>query len=1079
MKKQILSRILSILLCVAFLVTLCPIEASAKGNPEPYTDCYFDNQDLTGYNFASDLDLIMTYSYSEKLTKWPAKSKLPKGFDPKSFLEWGKDPGLGVKQLHEMGLTGVGTAVAYVDQPLGEEITHDELKDIDLHYNSDLDEENFKKETMHGYAVLSLLAGKEIGVAPDTTVYYVANPSWKADQSYHAEAIRKLLETNRSLPAKNRFKVIAFSDNPDPQEKNLSDFNKAIKEAEKEGVYVLFCGEFSQISAEPYSDRNDPASYTYNYAGGGEVCFPVDRTTAYPGYDYVKWNGVSLSWTTPYALGLLAIGWQINPDLSTEELLTIMKETATKTKAVTTGGLVNPIAYAKAVQDTVTAGKYSLFLYNSSKVTKEDWDAIQKYAEANSIAQKIQFLDVKGFSGASDIYKKVLEIRSKNKGTLNGIQIFGIDADVPAFDFHYKVQMENEIDDAGMIKTDYFYGTADNDPKTIEKVNVCDAFAKGQKVDWVQDWPVVRLLLTKGDYAAYFAKVEKYENQLRKADDQILLAAFSNPIFAQEEHSDDMGWFIQHRMKDEFEVLNAKQYVLYGNRDGQYPADVLGVDNFTTETLKKQNKKGIADILISSHGQDNNIDKAYFENDKEKRKSVLNSDNINTVLGSNYYNLLTWTCNNAYGLSDNNLSYTALKGKAVNVFACTTIISNNGVDNKASLDDMKNSNFYYFYYSYMKAYYGAKKSKAESFLIAKQDYVKALLDHSKKPGYGGNYQFNLYNAIAYEHMGLLYVYEPGRNEGAADEAEKNTKVVTTQKQLTAALKKGHETIRIESAKDATFKIKKGTYKSNIVVRPKEGASLELSIAKGTKFDGAITVERGGEVFLTSAAKAQIIGKGKSSIRLEKGAEGTTITKKMPDVAVKNHTKKTITLVDADGKKSKLPAAKTLTNVNVYMLEHSPTNIYSSKELAGITSCKVDGKEIPVIKVQSMLGDGGEVFTYFVLDEALSLGKHTITFEADGYLPYTTEVTCTAEDTFFKSEGFIENGAVFFITMRKDAADKSLTFTLDGKKVSPVMSGVSGDGVFFAQFDVSKLKKGNHTLKIAVKGGETITRTFEK
>ena len=83
------------------------------------------------------------------------------------LLEEGKDPGLGVRELHEQGITGEGVNVAIIDQNLL--LDHPEYADrVAAYYDSGCGEEI--SGSMHGPAVLSLLAGETIGVAPGATV---------------------------------------------------------------------------------------------------------------------------------------------------------------------------------------------------------------------------------------------------------------------------------------------------------------------------------------------------------------------------------------------------------------------------------------------------------------------------------------------------------------------------------------------------------------------------------------------------------------------------------------------------------------------------------------------------------------------------------------------------------------------------------------------------------------------------------------------------------------------------------------------------------------------------------------------
>jgi len=770
-----------LLLIVALLVstTSFAVASTEQAKPEAYSSVWFGKEsDLRKFDFSQDYDLLTTLDFSLQ-TKWPAKEKMPANFSPKAYLEWGKNPGLGLRELHQKGYTGKGVNIAYVDQNLSKK-GHESYSNVDLHYYSDI-MKAYKQDdlsaSMHGPSVLSLMAGKEIGVAPDASVYFVANPAWLTDQRSHADSIRKIIEENKKLPENKKIKVIGFSDNIDESEKYPEELEKAVKEAEREGIYVLFCGEFNVAAATPFSNRDNPDNYhamswsnqqeTYQ---NNALYIPTDRTTANSSgkeNDYIKWSLGGLSWTAPYVIGLMAIGWQINPDLSTETLLDMMYTSAYKYDNITRGGLINPKGFVKAVEETLPEPEknYALFLYNSEKVTADDMHAIESYGDDLTTAdEQIKYLDVKGCHDSFAVYDKLKQVVETSTENLTGIQIFGTAEDVPAFDLQFKVQMQNGIDNGGSYWSDYFYGNADNDSQSLQNYSVYAAFNEERDIDYLQDWPVVRLPLTKGNYVNYFDKYAAY-NQSMKTSTRLPLVNFSNPIFASNVHQDDMGYFIANRMNKEFGILTAKQYRLYGNLDGDYPVTTKVLGDFSTENLQKENQKEISDILINSHGQKNNIDKAYFTHGKENRKSILNSNNINSVLGKNYYNLMTWTCNNAEGMDTQNLTYKAMaEGKAMNVFAATTIIANNGVNNQASLGKMKQNNFYYFYYSLMKYYYGGM-NRNDSFWLAKRDYVTEILNNSSVIQGEGNYQFNLNNALTYHHFGLLQYEEPKMGKG--------------------------------------------------------------------------------------------------------------------------------------------------------------------------------------------------------------------------------------------------------------------------------------------------------------------------
>ena len=102
-----------------------------------------------------------------------------------------------------------------------------------------------------------------------------------------------------------------------------------------------------------------------------------------------------------------------------------------------------------------------------------------------------------------------------------------------------------------------------------------------------------------------------------------------------------------------------------------------------------------------------------------------------------------------------NLTTAALNGSCVGAFSATVYMSNNGVKWNVPLDVMKESNFFYFYYCYLKALHEGN-SRSEAFLEAQQSYGRALIADSVNELRGeGNYQFGLYNLLAYHNFGVL------------------------------------------------------------------------------------------------------------------------------------------------------------------------------------------------------------------------------------------------------------------------------------------------------------------------------------
>ncbi len=781
--KIVIKRIISILICLSLIIGLLYLPGSqavaADSNEgisvlvksynnkkiasvngvEAYSDHWFHDTKISG---KISLALANSLTISNKTTF----TNKPTGYDPGKLIEWGKYPGLNMDILQKYGFTGKGAVVAYVDQPV-EVNNQEQYKNANVKYVNN----SGAKSSMHGPAVLSLLCGKDTGTAPDATVYYYAHAAWKADQKTHAECLYQIIEKNKTLSKGKKITMVAFSDNIDSSEKNEAAFKKAVKACEDAGIMVWFCGEYGSASFLVNSDKNNFENLTTdNWIGDGAsnpelVYVPAgSRTTAYDegNKSYIYWSSGGLSWTMPFMVGLYGIIKEIDPSLSQSDIRELVLSTAyTNSSGMR---IVNPVELVAATLDRVgkkdTAkkmraevkkrNKYTYAIMNTATLNSDDLTAITSYLGTITDSTVIT-VDAAKYKSAADIYDAVKADHKSRGGKIAGIQIFGTSNDVPAFEISYKSELKGgKVDEMGTYLTDYFFTNLKNDSSLLNtKYSVYDHFKKKMDVDLNPSWPVARLPLSKGQYKGFFSRYSGFEKTtaLKKRT----IVNFSNPIFAQKEHIDDMGYFL-NRMTGEFKLKITTR--LYGNLDGQYPVTTRVLGNFTAANLKKENANGIYEFLINSHGQQNNIDQATFENGKEKRKSLINSDNINSTFSSKAYYLDTWTCNNGYNMN-NNLITTALNGKCVGAFAATTIISNNGVDNKASVSNMKKSNFYCFYYNYLKALSGGS-SRSTAFYKAQKAYAEALLTQSKKKiDYGASYQFNLNNLLCYHNFGVL------------------------------------------------------------------------------------------------------------------------------------------------------------------------------------------------------------------------------------------------------------------------------------------------------------------------------------
>lgn len=777
-------KTIAVILLVSLMLSLC-ISSSvfAEGSGTVKLEQYADvrGKDLSKLDLSDKKEILDTLTFDTE-TKWPSKDKMPSDFDTSKLLEYGKDPGLGVKKLHQLGYTGKGVNVAYIDQPLLE--NHIEYKDSNIKYYKIRPESIKDPSSLHGPAVLSLLSGKDIGVAPDSKVYFFGMPTWLLDQAVHTEALKKLIEVNKTLPDDKKIRVVGFSDGVDEREKNTEAFEAAIKDAEANGIMVFTTSTIHlfPLTINAYKDKNDPQNYVIDkwFADSDSRNYDLGvpdsgRTTAV-GYakpdSYAYWPEGALSWAVPYVVGTIALGLQVDPTLTKENAIKYLKESATVTSR---GKIINPEGFIKLVEKNCVNIKYTskpddsdyyYVLYNSQKSTADDVAAIKSYSDNLSKKGQVMLKDVAGQNSASDIYSSLKQDQSSRKGNLKGIQIFGTADDVPAFDIQFKLQLQNSIDNGSSFKSDFFYSSFKNDINILNNnFSIYKAFNEKLNINFIPEWSVTRLPLTKGEIAKFIEKNNDYVSKVTKLA-SVPLVNFSNPIFASKDHADDMGYFIKERLDKEFSILNSSQYRLYGNKQGKYPVATEVLGDFTKANIKAENEKGIANFFINSHGQPENIDQAIFttgDSKSEKRVSFLNSKDINQVLSKNYYNLTTWTCWNAADLGTKNILHEAMaNGKCVGAMGATSLLSNNGVNNKASVENMKKNNFYYFQYAYFDNYMDGY-SKSESFYLAQRAYAQEILKNTDKIG-DQNYQCNLNNLLAYHNLGLIEYWDNNHNK---------------------------------------------------------------------------------------------------------------------------------------------------------------------------------------------------------------------------------------------------------------------------------------------------------------------------
>lgn len=288
------------------------------------------------------------YAFFDSNTKWPDKKKMPKAFNPQKILEDGKNPGLEIKSIHKEGIMGTNIGLAIIDNPLRSR--HEEYSDRIKHY-----EEMFNPRVdslMHGPAVASIAAGRNVGVAPNADLYYFAvnnayvdrSGNLRTDFEYVAKGIERVIEFNEGLPKDKKIRVVSMSMGCEPEEKGYKEFMEAVKRAKEKNIFVISTAlyytdgfKFNGLGRVPNGDPNSLSSYTLGkfYQGSLDkktpeeftvrdknyLYFPMDsRTAAGPNSDneYIFYRYGAYSWVIPYISGLYALACEANPNVTPE-----------------------------------------------------------------------------------------------------------------------------------------------------------------------------------------------------------------------------------------------------------------------------------------------------------------------------------------------------------------------------------------------------------------------------------------------------------------------------------------------------------------------------------------------------------------------------------------------------------------------------------------------------------------------------------------------------------------------------------------------------------------------------------------
>jgi hypothetical protein len=314
----------------------------------------FRSRDLSEADLSVKMESIV-YSSFDTQTKWP--KNLPGNFNPEAVMEMGKNPGLNIRKLHDEGITGKGVGIAIIDQTLlvGHEEYKDRLKCYEEIHNTN------ENAMMHGPAVASIAVGKNVGVAPEADLYYIActQGDYKdlylnTDFTWIAKSIDRVIEINNSLPENGKIRVISISLGWTRAEKGYEEVEAAVKRANKNNIFVVhaslnsygnirFYGLGRDIFKDPdivdsynvsvferdnFFNRQDNKGILKKLVGlfGGKTAHnlyaPMDsRTYASPigNNDYTFSCVGGFSWSIPYIAGLYALCCQVNPNITPKE----------------------------------------------------------------------------------------------------------------------------------------------------------------------------------------------------------------------------------------------------------------------------------------------------------------------------------------------------------------------------------------------------------------------------------------------------------------------------------------------------------------------------------------------------------------------------------------------------------------------------------------------------------------------------------------------------------------------------------------------------------------------------------------
>ena len=332
----------------------------------------FEHLDVSDYDISGMDPLKIRYTED---TKWPEDiSKLPERFNPKELLETRKNPGLGIRTLHKQGLKGQNRNVVIIDgfRLFNHMEYHNSLKGYE---EIGLDPTNYGGGVNGG--LLSSIAGKTCGIAPNANAYYYAVNTENRTQVYYAIAINKVCELHRKLKSEGKtgIDVIhiqgAISNELFKTDEGYEDALKAKKEAEALGIWCNIDNKFAEnkffreerVFCKLDGNIENPFDYelteysplhkiprTQKELFVNSLCFPGGARTIALNVkmDEYAFESCSGPLSKAYATGLYLLAKSVKEDITPYEFFDTCLKTGMFKEGV--GTIINPVALIESLR---------------------------------------------------------------------------------------------------------------------------------------------------------------------------------------------------------------------------------------------------------------------------------------------------------------------------------------------------------------------------------------------------------------------------------------------------------------------------------------------------------------------------------------------------------------------------------------------------------------------------------------------------------------------------------------------------------------------------------------------------------